>query len=143
MRARHRSSSALSLLVFAAALVAGGCSDTPTAPTSALRDEFVLAPGTSAALSDGSGRVTFTAVTGDSRCPGDAICIQGGDAIVRIDVETSRGRRAHDLHTGSMAPVSHDDLTITLVELMPYPFSSMPFPYEAYRATLRVTRPGR
>lgn len=42
-----------------------------------------------------------------------------------------------------MAPVSHDDLTITLVELMPYPFSSMPFSPDQYRATLRVTRPGR
>lgn len=143
MRARFFLTLPPSTILLAAALVTSACTDSPTTPTSSLRDEFVLAPGSTATLSDGSGRVTFAAVTGDSRCPGDALCIQGGDAIVRIEVVTSGDRRSHELHTGSMAPVTHDALTITLVELMPYPFSSRPFPYDDYRATLRVTRRSR
>lgn len=140
MRARFPVALLSSLILLVAAGLAG-CNDASTAPSSPLRDEFVLAPGGTATLSDGSARVTFTGVTGDSRCPGDAICIQGGDAIVRIAVTSTTRAATHDLHTGSMAPVTHDELTITLVELMPYPFASRPFPPDDYRATLRVTRP--
>jgi hypothetical protein len=39
-----------------------------------------------------------------------------------------------------MKPVTHEDLTIALVELAPYPFSSRPIQPGDYRATLRVTR---
>lgn len=53
------------------------------------------------------------------------------------------GPQVHGLHTGSMAPVTHANLTITLLELMPYPFASRPFHPDEYRATVRVTRPGR
>ena len=141
MRARTRVSLFLSMSLLVATL--SGCTGSPGAPTAALRDEFVLAPGATSTLSDGSARITFTGVTGDSRCPADAMCIQGGDAVVHIEVAGSSGRRTHELHTGSMAPVTHDGLTITLVQLMPYPFSSRPFPPDEYRATLLVTRPGR
>lgn len=44
------------------------------------------------------------------------------------------------LHTGSLQPVRHDSLTITLVELSPYPFSSRTIQPGEYRATLQVTR---
>jgi len=83
----------------------------------------------------------FDGVSGDSRCPGDAICIQGGDALVQIAVLPRRGTaRSYDLHTGDMRPVAHEDLTIALVELSPYPFSSRPIQPSDYRATLRVSR---
>ncbi|MBL8142628.1 MAG: hypothetical protein JNM38_16025 [Acidobacteria bacterium] len=140
MRARFPLAVLSSLVLLVTAGLAG-CNDSSTSPSSPLRDEFVLAPGGTATVSDGSARITFTEVAGDSRCPGDAVCILGGDAIVRIAVTTATRRATHDLHTGSMAPVTHDELTITLVELMPYPFSSRPFTPDAYRATLRVTRP--
>jgi hypothetical protein len=39
-----------------------------------------------------------------------------------------------------MEPVTHDGLTISLVELQPYPFSSRTIEPGDYRATLRVTR---
>jgi hypothetical protein len=44
------------------------------------------------------------------------------------------------VHTGDLKPVTHDDLTIHLVELAPYPFSSRTIAPNEYRATLRVTR---
>jgi len=92
-------------------------------------------------IEEASAVVRFNRVTGDSRCPGDAICIQGGDAIVSVTVSSTDGSRDHELHTGTMAPVRHDDLTVSLVQLMPYPFGSLPpIQPDDYRVTLRVTR---
>jgi hypothetical protein len=87
-------------------------------------------------------RLRFESVTGDSRCPGDAVCITGGDAVVRIQVSGDGGTLSLDLHTGdaSRASLTYGSLKVTLVELQPYPFSSRP-PITAgdYRATLVVS----
>src|SRR5262245_3182078 len=116
-------------------------SDRPGAPTGPVNAQVVLAPGQSADVAGAGIRLRFVAVMGDSRCPGDALCIQGGDAIVQIEVLPTgggSGLTSYNLHTGSMQPVRHDDLTIALVELMPYPFSSLPpIRPSDYRATLR------
>jgi hypothetical protein len=116
------------------------CSGSPTSPSVSLGQEFELTPGAAAIVADTSVALRFDGVTGDSRCPVDANCILGGDAIVQISVLSGAGTSPYELHTGSMAPVRHDDLTIALIELRPYPFSSTPIPPEGYRATLRVTR---
>jgi hypothetical protein len=79
-------------------------------------------------------------VSGDSRCPGDATCIQAGDALVRLSVITGGTVATHDLHTGNTQPLHHGELTIALVELAPYPFISRPIAPNDYRATFRVTR---
>ena len=124
---------ALCLLPVAACL-----GKSPAGPTPVNR-EVVLAPGQTAEVATGLS-VRFVSVVGDSRCPGDAICIQGGDAIVRIDIESGEDRGQRDLHTATLAPVSFDDVQLQLVELQPYPFSSRPFDPADYRATLRVIR---
>src|SRR4029450_1612293 len=129
--------------LLAIATLAGCSSDRPGAPTGPVNAQFVLAPGQSADVAGAGIRLRFVGVMGDSRCPGDALCIQGGDAIVQIEVVPAAGGglTSYNLHTGSMQPVRPDDLTIALVELMPYPFSSLPpIVPSAYRATLRVTR---
>jgi hypothetical protein len=85
-------------------------------------------------------RVRFVGVFGDSRCPADAFCIQGGDAVVRIDVlGVSGASSTYDLHTGDMQPIRHGELTIALENLSPYPFSSRQIAPGEYRATLRVS----
>ncbi|MGH9310674.1 MAG: hypothetical protein ACRD1U_14955 [Vicinamibacterales bacterium] len=102
--------------------------------------KVVLAPGEqSVVASDLS--VRFLEVVGDSRCPGDALCITGGDAIVRVDVTAGEINATRDLHTGVTQPVTVDGVRIELLQLDPYPFSSRP-PIEPadYRATLRVVR---
>ncbi len=48
----------------------------------------------------------------------------GGDAVVRIGVEETGRVSGYQLHTGTMAPVRHDDLVISLIALSPYPFSA-------------------
>lgn len=118
--------------------VASGCDEALTGPS--LNEEFTLSPGEITAIAEAGVRVRFDGVEGDSRCPADAVCVQGGDALVRVAVIERSTERAYELHTGSMEPVTHDGLTITLVELQPYPFSSRPIEPGDYRATLRVTR---
>jgi hypothetical protein len=129
----------LALLVGFVAMAACG-SDSPTAPTP-INQNVTLAPGQTATIEGASLSVRFERVSGDSRCPIDAICITGGDALVHIVVSPSAGvRRDYTLHTGDMRPVMHDDFTIALVELTPYPYSARPIQPSEYRATLRVSR---
>lgn len=117
-----------------------GCAGGPTAP-SAVDHRFTLAPGESAQVVEAGVSVRFEGVTGDSRCPGDAVCILGGDALVRVTVQSGSSTRAYELHTGSLQPVRLDHLTLSLEDLQPYPFSSLPpIPAAEYRATLRLTR---
>jgi hypothetical protein len=117
------------------------CTDAPDAPTGPVNVQLVLAPGQAAEVRNTAIQLRFEGVMGDSRCPADALCIQGGDAIVRLQVLATRGASpTYDLHTGNMQPVKHDDLTIALENLSPYPFSSRTIAPAEYRATLRVTR---
>ena len=122
-------------------VAAAACKEV-SGPSAPVGQDFTLAPGERVTIEDTSTRVKFLRVDGDSRCPADAICIQGGDALVKIEVDSSGGSREQlDLHTGSMAPVQYRGMTISLVQLMPYPFSSQPIKPDDYRATLRVVRP--
>jgi hypothetical protein len=126
------------LLLFCLLPATACLGSSPSSPTP-IDSQLVLAPGQAAQLASGVS-VRFVGVIGDSRCPGDALCIQGGDAIVRVDISSGRSRGERDLHTGNLLPVRLDDLEVRLVELAPYPFSSRPFDPSEYRATLRVIR---
>jgi len=99
-----------------------------------------LAPGQSVAVPDSGIQLRFDSVTGDTRCPADALCVQGGDAIATIAVIDDGAVSAYDLHTGHPEPVRHGPLSIALVELAPYPFSSRRIEPDEYRLTLRVTQ---
>jgi hypothetical protein len=114
----------------------------PVGPTVGVNERFTLAPGEVATVRDVDVNVQFVDVTGDSRCPADALCIQGGDALVRIRVLDRAATSAYELHTGdsSRATVTHNQLRIGLVELQPYPFSSRTIAPGEYRATLTVSR---
>jgi hypothetical protein len=120
-------------------VAAVGCSH-PNAPTTPLNTEFTLARGEAAMIEDTSTEVRFNGVTNDSRCPADVFCVTGGDAHVNIRVTSGIGTREYVLHTGDMKPVTHDTLTIHLVQVSPYPFSSRTIGPDEYRVTLRVTR---
>ena len=122
------------------ALGALGCDESPTAPTIPLNREFELGVGQSAVIEDAALSVRFNGVSNDSRCPADVLCIQGGDALVHVTATSRTSTRDYDLHTGDMRPVKHESLTIALVQLQPYPFSSRTIAPGDYRATLKVTR---
>ena len=131
-------------LVLLCLLSATACDeDSVAGPTVGLNERFTLAPGEVAAVQDVGVRVQFVEVTGDSRCPADAVCIQGGDALVKIRVSEGSSTSSYDLHTGdtSRAAVVHGSVKIALVELQPYPFSSRTISPGDYRATFTASRP--
>ena len=101
----------------------------------------MLSPGQSVTITGSSHVLRFEGVESDSRCPGDALCLTGGNAVVRVAVLTSTTRQEYELHTGNMRPFAYDAWTVSLVQLEPYPFSSLP-PIQPgeYRASLLVTR---
>jgi hypothetical protein len=130
------------ILAVACLLLTTACDEkTPTGPAVPLNQQFTLAPGETASVQDTSLRVQFVRVSGDSRCPADAICIQGGDALVLI--RAIDGQSAdYQLHTGdeSRAAVTHRGWRIALVHVQPYPFSNRTIAAEEYRATFTVSR---
>ncbi len=130
------------ILALSCLLLVTACEEnSPTGPTVGLNEQFTLAPGQMAAIQGTSVRVQFVRVTGDNRCPADALCIQGGDAITQIRV-TNGSSVMYELHTGdqSRAAITHAGLRIELVNLQPYPFSSRTIQPEEYRATLAARR---
>jgi len=98
-----------------------------------------LAPGQSASITGTSVRLKFDGVTGDNRCPADAMCVLGGSATVKVEASSSSGNRTLTFETGKLEPVEYGGLTLELIRLMPYPFSATPIEHADYRATLRVT----
>lgn len=113
--------------------------DTPGGPDSSIDQRSILAPGATTTVL--ATTIRFSGVTSDSRCPGDATCIWGGDAVVRIVVISPGNTAAYELHTADLKPVQHSNLTIALETLSPYPFASKgPIPAGDYRAALRITR---
>lgn len=129
------------LLVLFSLAAAVGCGASIVGPAHPIDEPFTLGVGEATAISGTALGIEFIGVTGDSRCPADALCIQGGDAIVRIRV-SGNGTAAYELHTGdtARATVAHGQYLISLVELQPYPFSSSPIDPDDYRATLTVNR---
>jgi hypothetical protein len=129
-------------LLFVACLITfTGCDQTQTGPTVPIDREFELAPGDAVTIEEVSLSVRFDRVLSDSRCPGDVICVQQGDAVVRLATVSGNRRSELDLHTQDNGrPVARDGVNIALVQLAPYPFLARPIQPGDYRATLRVTR---
>jgi hypothetical protein len=125
-----------------ALIMGAGCDEaSPTAPSVPLNQRFTLAPGESASIAGTSLLIEMVRVSGDSRCPGDAICIQGGDALVHIVVHGGTVSN-YELHTGDAArgSIQHGTARVTLIDLQPYPFSSRPaIRADEYRATFTVS----
>jgi hypothetical protein len=131
-----------SLVVFCLLLTTACDEASPAGPSAGFNERFTLSPAEVALVRDANVRVQFIAVSGDSRCPADVVCIQGGDALVRIEVIEGNATSFYDLHTGdsSRAAIVHGSVRIALVDLQPYPFSSRTIAPGDYRATFTVSR---
>jgi hypothetical protein len=129
------------ILILVCLVVGTACEKHPVGPTVPFDEPFTLAPGESATFDGVRLVVRFTGVSGDSRCPADAICIQGGDAIVHVRVSAGV-TDTYELHTGdsARAAVTHGSFRISLLDLQPHPFSSRAIDQDDYRATLSVAR---
>lgn len=129
------------IAAMAAAAGTAGCSRGPAAPTGPVDRTVTVAVGESVRVPEGGAWLRFDRVSADSRCPLDALCIQGGDAIVQVTVSGAfEPPAAYELHTGRPGGVRHHDLTLTLDELSPYPFSARPIDPSTYRAAIHIRR---
>jgi len=129
------------LVLAAACLLVWSCKDDSlVGPTVPVNQRFTLEAGASAAIDGTSLRVRFVRVSGDSRCPADAVCIQGGDAIVHVVVAEGGVETPYELHTSDPAQgrVTHGRYRLQLVELQPFPFSSRTILPGEYRASFTV-----
>lgn len=136
-RTTRRAAAALFWLLLGAA-----CDEAlPTGPSVSVNQEFTLAPGDDTTILGTSLRLQFVGVSGDSRCPADALCIQAGDALVHIVVRGNTSGE-YDLHTAdpARAVVRHDGVRIVLVSLQPYPFNGRGIQPEDYRATFAASQ---
>jgi hypothetical protein len=99
-----------------------------------------LAPGQSAAVSDGSLQLRFDGVRRDSRCPTDEQCVTAGSADVAITVTGRAGATSYTLTGGAgrSAAVTHDGEVIALVDLQPTPKGARDIQEAEYRATFQV-----
>jgi len=125
-------------------LVMTGCDEkSPTGPSVSFNQQVTLAPGQTASVDGTDVRLQFVAVSGDSRCPADALCITGGDALVQVRASGGNTATDYQLHTGNsaLASATFGAVRFSLVQLQPYPFSSRTIAPGEYRATLEVTRP--
>ena len=130
------------ILLLGCVLAVFACSaDTPGGPTARLNEQVTLAPGEVLSIAGTPLRVEFLRVSGDSRCPTDVVCIQGGDAIVHVRASTST-TADYELHTGDQnrARAAHGSFNIALVQLQPYPFSGRTIEQTSYRATISVSQ---
>jgi hypothetical protein len=96
--------------------------------------------GNSAILSNKSIIMKFKAVTEDSRCPIDAICVWAGNAAITLDLKNSIGDQLSIKLNTYLDPRSIDfsGVIITLVELKPYPQSTEQINPNDYVAKLIV-----
>jgi len=125
-------------------LAVTGCDEkSPTGPSVSFNQQITLAPGGAAWVNGADVHLQFVGVSGDSRCPTDAVCILGGDALVQIRASSGNAAADYQLHTGNSALASaiFRSVRFSLVQLQPYPFSSRTIAPQEYRATLEITRP--
>ena len=135
-----RSAVASAVALLAAVLTA--CGPT-TAPVTNRGSEPVLTlrPGQTSKSGAAGLRVKFENVVSDSRCPADVVCIQAGEAVVRITVIGGDGnRRSYELRTTGATSVVHDGVTIAIEGVEPRPVSARSIRPADYRLTLRVVR---
>lgn len=134
-------------LVLVVALAMAACVDptepagTPAVVLAEEGEEFVLAIGGEARV-DGALVLELVGVPEDSRCPTDVQCPWQGNATLLLRATVEGDVREVRLDTNDGREAAIEGWLIILVALDPAPLSTAPIDEEAYRATLRVERPG-
>jgi hypothetical protein len=119
------------------------CAGVTPDPAQAVGQDFAIAVGATARISQTDLVVHFDRVVNDSRCPSDVQCISAGDATVAVTAESEgAAARRYELHTDAGArEVMHGNFRLSLIGLKPFPTSTRPVPESAYVLTLRVSQP--
>jgi hypothetical protein len=136
------------LLVTFGSVFALACSGSPSSsptdspsvgPAAAINQPVELAPGQSTQF--GALRLTFTGVTGDSRCPVDVTCVWEGDGVAKIELsQPTSDTETRELHTAGPRSTTYGSYQVELVRLDPAPRSTQTIPPASYRLVVRVTQ---
>ena len=140
--------------VLLAVLAAWSCGSKPrigdpssapkTGNTMTTDQEFELGPGQSVLVGSEPLKITFDAITADSRCPPEVQCVWEGDAVAKVEAATgTQSPTVYELHTNTGFPtqVDHGGYRIRLTAVAPGPHQGVVIDPAAYVITLIVTRP--
>lgn len=134
-------------------LILGGCmsasqpSTGTTPPSNAIQvaagQNFDLAAGQAARVTNTPITVIFRSVSQDSRCPSDVQCVWAGDGAIRLGLQsTTAPSEETTVHTGlDPKTVDYSGYRIRVVGLAPYPKSGSPISAGKYVVTLQVSSP--
>jgi hypothetical protein len=103
-------------------------------------EDFTLRVGKSATIPTAGLRLTFVAVTGDSRCPEDVVCVWAGSAPIELRVQLP-GRDTALLLDPTQGPQTGivEGWRVALRALNPAPHTGRTIPASEYEATFRVS----
>ena len=120
-------------------VVAAGCSS----PKPGLGESFTLKVGQSATIASEDLKLQFDTVVSDSRCPSDVVCIQAGEAKIRLIATQNGAHTTLNLIeqglTSGLNVVNYKTYTIEF-KLSPYPVSTRMLGASDYRLELTVTK---
>ena len=104
-----------------------------------LNQPFSLRVGETAEFAKPKLSVTFRAVSEDSRCPSDVVCVWEGNGQVRLEIRLRGSRQTLALNTTTQPrEVSVGSYRLRLDELAPLPEATRPIPPTEYVATLEL-----
>lgn len=138
-------------ILFAASLGCGSRVSAPTAPggdpdfsptSQAAPVQATLRVGEIYEAAGGKGRVTFTGVAADSRCPKGVTCVWEGDAAVDLRIQSgSAAAVTLQLHTNDRfdREAMAGGLRLRLESLDPYPDADRPIAAGDYRVVLSIS----
>lgn len=128
----------LALAAAVAACSSGGTGPTGSGTPAPSGGTLTLDVGDAATLPGTSITLFFQAVTEDSRCPTDVVCVWEGNAQVAVTLASAAGRLDSRLNTTSEPRrIEFGGVALTLASLAPYP-AGQPIDPDAYRATFEV-----
>jgi hypothetical protein len=124
--------------LFAAAFLTLAC-ETSGSLQPSLDRPFSLRVGETAEFANAQLSITFRAVSEDSRCPSDVVCVWEGNGRVRLEIRLRGSRQTLALNTTTQPrEVPVGSYRLRLDELAPLPKASRPIPPAEYVATLEL-----
>lgn len=104
-------------------------------------EEVILRIGQSVVIKGEDLKITFSEVTGDSRCPADAVCIQAGEVTCRMEIREDGQKSSTDFSypglTDGYSQLVYQGHTYNF-KVQPYPYSDKQITDSEYRLFLIV-----
>lgn len=118
------------------------CGKNESAAKVQLGEQFILSPGESSTIVKEDLTITFEKVTGDSRCPKNAVCVWAGEAVISITFEKDNVTYPLELKepgTSDKAVEAFMGYTLNF-HLEPYPEAGVEVSPNDYRLIMTVAK---